>query len=91
MYEMNLPENYRKGDFESKLQMVEEEIKDMKLLLMGSSLSKLWQKFNIELGALQDQRRMMIRWLGPEELKAKIKFAAPGVRPLNLKEVIPDL
>ena len=91
MYELQLPESYRKGDFERKLKQIEGEIMDMKLLLAGSSLSKLWQEFQIKLGRLQDERRMMIRWLGPEELKAKIIFAAPGVRPLNLKEVIPDL
>lgn len=74
-----------------RLRLLEEEIQDLKLCLVGSSASRAWQEINMKLMNLQSDRKYRL-WeiYGPERYPNNRKENT-GAPPTNLSEQIPDL
>ena len=80
-----------KSPNQKKIDRIEDEIRDIKLCLSGSSTSKKWQDLKLKLTILQRERRMWIWTLHRDELRDKVKVSPDGTHVLDYQGAIPDL
>jgi hypothetical protein len=84
-------EYMKKSTAQRHIDYLEEEIRDVQLMLRGSSDSKHWQDWKLKLKILQDERRDRFWELHRDELGDKVKVSSDGTHVIDYQGAVPDL